>query len=85
MNNTNNDGFGSFWWWLAVTANYCQIESYEMNKKQISNDQIMKHLLEQDKVLDGQDNMLQEQTNIYLKQILDNQKEIISLLKGDKK
>lgn len=77
MNDTNYDGFGSFWWWLAVTANYCQIESYEMNKKQISNDAIMKHLESQDYVLD-------EQTNIYLKQILENQKEIINLLKGDK-
>ena len=77
MNDTNYDGFGSFWWWLAVTASYCQIESYEMNKKQISNDVIMKHLEEQDYVLD-------EQTNIYLKQILENQKEIINLLKGDK-
>lgn len=77
MNNGGNDDYGSFWWWLAVTANYCQIESYEMNRKQISNDEIMKHLLNQDKILD-------EQTNIYLKQILSNQKEIISLLKkGD--
>ncbi|MGN1327372.1 MAG: hypothetical protein ACI4VQ_04810 [Clostridia bacterium] len=77
MNDTKNDGFGSFWWWLAVTANWCQIESYEMNKKQISNDVIMKHLEAQDYVLD-------EQTNVYLKQILENQKEIINLLKGDK-
>lgn len=43
-----------------------------------SNNDIMKELQIQDKVL-------AEQTNIYLKQILDNQKEIISLLKGDKK
>lgn len=68
------DGFGSFWWWLAVTANYCQIESYEMNKKQISNDQLMKHLEEQDKILD-------EQTNIYLKKIIKQNQEIINLLK----
>lgn len=78
------DGFGSFWFWLAVTANYCQIESYEMNKKQISNDVLMKHLLEQDRILDKQNDVLDEQTNIYLKQILENQKEIIKLLKGEK-
>lgn len=73
---SEQDGFGSFWFWLAVTANYCQIESYEMNKKQISNDQIMKHLLEQDKVLD-------EQTNIYLKTIVEQNKEIIKLLRKE--
>lgn len=77
-----NDEFGSFWWWLAVTANYCQIESYEMNKKQISNDELMKHLQEQDKILNEQDNMLQEQTNIYLKKIIKQNEEIIELLKG---
>lgn len=67
-----------FWFWLNVTANWAQLESYQMNKKQISNDEIMKHLQKQDNILD-------EQTNIYLKQILENQKEIINLLKGDKK
>lgn len=72
-----NDGFGSFWWWLGVTANYCQIESFEMNKKQISNDEIMKHLQEQDKILDNQ-------TNIYLKQIIEQNQEILKLLKGGK-
>ena len=41
--NYNND----FFWWLAVVANWCQIESYEMNKKQISNDEIMKELQRQ--------------------------------------
>ena len=77
MNNGGNDDYGSFWWWLAVTANYCQIESYEMNRKQISNDEIMKHLLNQDKILD-------EQTNIYLKKIVEQNEEILKLLKGGK-
>ena len=45
--NNDADGFGSFWFWLAVVSNYCQIESYEMNKKQISNDEIMKELQRQ--------------------------------------
>jgi predicted metal-binding transcription factor (methanogenesis marker protein 9) len=78
------DGFGSFFWWLSVTANWAQLESYELNKKQISNDSIMKHLQEQDNVLEGQDKMLAEQTNVFLKQILANQEKIIELLKGDK-
>lgn len=77
MNNGGNDDYGSFWWWLAVTANYCQIESYEMNRKQISNDEIMKHILNQDKILD-------EQTNIYLKKIVEQNEEILKLLKGGK-
>lgn len=42
--NNSLDGFGSFWFWLAVVSNYCQIESYELNARQISNDEIMKHL-----------------------------------------
>ena len=42
--NNDADCFGSFWFWLAVVSNYCQIQSYEMDKKQISNDELMKHL-----------------------------------------
>ena len=51
-----------FWFWLNVIANFAQLESYEMNKRQISNDQIMKHLTSQDLVLN-------EQTELYLKTI----------------
>ena len=76
----NNDGFSSFWWWLSVVANYCQIESYEMNKKQLSNDDLMKHLLDQDKVLDYQNKILQEQTNDYLKKIVEQNEIIINIL-----
>ena len=57
-NNNNYD----FWFWLNAIANFAQLESYEMNKKQISNDQIMKHLTSQDLVLN-------EQTEKYLKSI----------------
>ena len=39
--NNDQDGFGSFWFWLAVVSNYCQIESYELNKMQISNDELL--------------------------------------------
>lgn len=76
----NNDY--DFFFWLAVVANWCQIESYEMNKKQISNDEIMKHL-------EKQDDILNEQTNDYLKKtivqneiIIRQNEDIISLLKG---
>ena len=51
-----------FWFWLNVIANIAQLESYEMNKKQISNDQIMRHL-------ENQDIVLNEQTEKYLKSI----------------
>lgn len=71
MNNNDYD----FWFWLSVIANICQIQSFEMNVRQTSNDEIMKHLLNQDKVLD-------DQTNIYLKEIIKQNETIISLLKG---
>ena len=74
MANENYD----FWFWLSVMANWCQLESYQMNKKQISNDVIMQHLQQQDAVLD-------EQTNVYLKRIIIQNEDIISLLKGGNK
>lgn len=69
----NND----FFFWLAVVANWCQIESYGMNKKQISNDALMQHLQVQDDILD-------EQTNIYLKKIVNQNEEILKYLRGGK-
>lgn len=65
--NNSLDGFGSFWFWLAVVSNYCQIESYELNARQISNDEIMKHLQFQDEKL--------------LNKIIQQNNEIIKLLK----
>lgn len=75
----NNDAncFGSFWFWLAVVSNYCQIQSYEMDKKQISNDELMKYL-------EYQDMILNDQTNGYLKKIIEQNEIIINLLKGEK-
>lgn len=70
MENNDYDLF----FWLSVIANCCQIESYSLNKTQVNNDEIMKHLQFQDKILD-------EQTNIYLKKIIEQNKEIIKLLK----
>lgn len=72
----NND-FGSFWWWLAVTANYCQIESYQMNKKQISNNKLLEYLEHQDNDLISK---IINQNEIIIAQ----NNELLSLLKGGK-
>ena len=65
--NNNLDGFGSFWFWLGVVANCCQIESYELNLNQTSNDEIMKYLQFQDEQL--------------LTKIIQQKNEIIEMLK----
>lgn len=59
---------------LAILANLCQLASFDMNLTEVSNDTIMKHLFQQDKILD-------EQTNDYLSKIVKQNEEIISLLK----
>lgn len=46
-----------------------------MNMTQLSNDDLMRHLIEQDKVLE-------EQTNDYLKKIVEQNEKIIELLKN---
>lgn len=60
---------------LAILANICQVASFDMNITEVSNNEIMKHLLRQDKVLD-------EQTNDYLKKIIEQNEQIISELKN---
>lgn len=62
---------------LSLIADILQIANYQLNIEQTSNDQLMKELRNQDKILD-------EQTNNYLKKIIEQNQEIISLLKGDK-
>lgn len=69
---------------LSRMANLAQLINFEMNVQQLSNDDIMRHLLKQDKVLDEQTNMLQKQTNDYLEIIIKQNEEIIKLLKGGK-
>lgn len=73
-----------FFFWLSVMSNWCQLESYEMNKKQLSNDDLMKHLQNQDDILEGQNKMLEKQTNIYLEKIIKQNEKIIHLLEGEK-
>lgn len=58
---------------LEILANVLQIASYQMLQKDSSNNDIMKELQLQDK-------MLSEQTNIYLKNIIRQNEEILEKL-----
>ena len=69
---------------LSVLANVLQIADYQMNISQLSNDDLMKHLLQQD-------NVLNDQTENYLKKIIEQNEiiikqneEIKKFLKGEK-
>lgn len=79
MENENNPYF-----LLGILANILQIADFQMNVSQLSNQDIMQHLLLQDRVLD-------DQTNNYLKKIIEQNEKIIQqneelkkLLKGNK-
>lgn len=65
-----------FFFWLSVIANLLQIENYEMLLKDAKNNDIMQELQSQDKIL-------AEQTNIYLKKIVEQNEEILRILKED--
>lgn len=58
---------------LEILSNVLQIASYIMLQKDLSNNDIMQELQLQDK-------MLSEQTNIYLKNIIRQNKEILEKL-----
>ena len=70
-NNVNQDY--DFFFWLGVVANVLQIENYRMLLKDSSNNDIMKELQVQDQTLS-------EQTNIYLKKIIEQNEEILKRL-----
>lgn len=70
---------------LNRLANWLQIFDFALDVTQTSNDEIFKHLLNQDRILDEQTRELQEQTNIYLKKIIEQNQEILNLLKGENK
>ena len=77
-----------FYFILNYIANIFQILDFNLNLTQLSNDDLMKHLLKQDKVLDNQNKVLDDQTNTYLKKaieqneiIIKQNEEIINLLK----
>jgi hypothetical protein len=59
---------------LNTLANITQLESYKLLLKDANNNDIMRHLEKQDRVLD-------EQTQVYLKTIVEQNNEIIKLLK----
>lgn len=59
---------------LNFLANIFQLADYEMNMQQTSNDELMKHLRLQDSIL-------YDQTHIYLKKIVEQNEEILRLLK----
>lgn len=56
-----------FWFWLSVMANFAQLQSYEILLKDFDNHDLMKFLQHQDDLLS---------------KIIDQNKEIIKLLKG---
>ena len=69
MNNNNYD----FFFWLGVFANLVQLESYELLLKDANNNDIMRHLEKQDRVLD-------DQTHTYLEKIIKQNEEIKEML-----
>lgn len=69
MNQNNNDSL----FLLEILSNALQIASYIMLQKDSSNNDIMHELQLQDK-------MLSEQTNIYLKNIIRQNEEILKKL-----
>lgn len=40
-----------FWFWLSVMANFAQLESYEMLKRDANNNDLLRYLQHQDKDL----------------------------------
>lgn len=60
----------NFFFWLSVVANILQIENYRMLLKDATNNDILKKLQIQDQTL-------AEQTNVYLKKIIEQNEEIL--------
>lgn len=69
-----NNNFDAYFL-LNVIANLCQLADFEMNVSQLSNDDLMQELQKQDKILN-------EQTQVYLKKIVEQNKQIMELLKN---
>lgn len=60
----------NFWFWLNVMANFAQLESYDILQHDFNNNDLMKYLEHQDELL---------------KEIINQNKKIIELLKGGAK
>lgn len=65
-----------FYFWLNTVANLLQIENYNLNLKDATNTEINKHLQMQDKILS-------ENIEKKLDKIIDQNEEIIKLLKKE--
>ena len=66
-----------FFFWLSVVANILQIENYIMLLKDATNNDIIKRLQIQDQTL-------AEQTNVYLKKIIEQNEEILKKIEKKK-
>lgn len=66
----------SFYFWLNTMANLLQIENYNLNLKDATNTEINKHLQMQDRILS-------EEIGKKLDIIIEQNKEIIKLLKKE--
>lgn len=65
--------------WSLLTG-ILQIMDFDLNVKQISNDEIFFKLQKQDKTLENQSKELQKQTNYYLEKIIHQNDEILKKL-----
>jgi len=65
--------------WALLTG-LLQIMDFDLNVKQISNDEIFFKLQKQDKTLEQQTKELQKQTNYYLEKIIKQNDEILKKL-----
>ena len=57
-----------FWFWLSVSANFAQLESYKILQNDFNNKDLMKYLEHQDKLLD---------------KIIEQNQEILDIMKGE--
>lgn len=62
---------------ISIASYLLSIQNLQLNQQQTSNDDINKHLQQQDDILN-------EQNDKYLTQIIEQNKTIIKLLKGEK-
>lgn len=61
---------------ISIASYLLSIQNLQLNQQQTSNDDINKHLQQQDDILN-------EQNDKYLTQIIEQNKTIIKLLKGE--
>lgn len=62
---------------IAIASYLLSIQNLQLNQQQASNDDLNKHLQEQDDIL-------QEQNDKYLLKIIQQNEELLKLLKGGK-